>query len=108
MSASDGVSIGEWVHEFVVHQPGGEEIGPSLLKEDNTAAIQLMKNGRSNSARTGHIKLRYFFVKQYIDDGSIILEHCPTDEMIADILTKPLQGSHFEYLRSYLLGYETP
>ena len=108
MSASDGVSIGEWVHEFVVHQPGGEEIGPSLLKEDNTAAIQLMKNGRSNSARTGHIKLRYFFVKQYIDDGSIILEHCPTDEMVADILTKPLQGSHFEYLRSYLLGYEIP
>jgi len=108
MSASDGVSLGEWVHEFVIHQPGGESVGPSVLKEDNTAAIQLMKNGRSNSARTGHIKLRYFFVKQYIDDGSIILEHCPTDEMIADILTKPLQGSHFEFLRSYLLGYEIP
>jgi hypothetical protein len=108
MSASDGVSLGEWVHEFVIHQPGGEAIGPSVLKEDKTAAIHLMKNGRSNSARTGHIKLRYFFVKQYIDDGSIILEHCPTDEMVADILTKPLQGSHFEFLRSYLLGYEIP
>jgi len=108
MAASDGVSLGEWVHEFAVHQPGGASIGPSLLKEDNTAAIQLMKNGRSNSARTGHIKLRYFFVKQYIDDGSIVLEHCPTDRMVADILTKPLQGSHFEYLRSYLLGYEMP
>jgi hypothetical protein len=106
ISASDGVSVGEWVHEFVVHQPGGDSVEPTVLHEDNTAAIHLMKNGRSNSIRTGHIKLRYFFVKQYIDDGSITIEHCPTDRMIADILTKPLQGAHFERLRGFLLGYD--
>jgi hypothetical protein len=50
--------------------------------------------------------LRYFFVKQYIDDGSITIEHCPTDRMIADILTKPLQGAHFERLRGFLLSYD--
>jgi hypothetical protein len=106
MSASDGVSLGEWVHEFVFHQPGGDEVKTKILHEDNTAAIQLMRNGRSGCSRTGHIKMRYFFVKQYIDEGSISVEHCPTEQMIADILTKPLQGAHFERLRAYLLGYE--
>ena len=106
ISASDGVSVGEWVHEFALNQPGGDQLKQTVLFEDNQAAIHMMRNGRSGSARTGHIKLRYFFVKQYIDDGSIELKHCPTDTMIADILTKPLQGAHFERLRAYLLGYE--
>ena len=34
------------------------------------------------------------------------IEYCPTLDMIADILTKPLQGSLFEKLRDLLLGYE--
>ena len=45
-------------------------------------------------------------VKQYLDNGEFTLSHCPTQEMIADILTKPLQGSQFIKLRNRLLGYE--
>ena len=32
-------------------------------------------------------------------------EHCPTKEMVADLLTKPLQGDLFRTLRDMLLGY---
>ena len=38
------------------------------------------------------IALRHFFVKQYLDDGAFNIAHCPTDDVNADILTKPLQG----------------
>ncbi len=34
------------------------------------------------------------------------MEHCPATDMIADILTKPLQGYEFERLRDLLLGIE--
>ena len=47
-----------------------------------------------------------FFVKQYLDDGVMKIEHCPTKEMLADILTKPLVGEHFRILRDMLLGYK--
>ena len=66
------------------------------------------ENGRSNSDRTKHIGIRYFFVKQYVDNGTMKIQHCPTLQMIADILTKPLQGELFRRLRDLLLGYTRP
>jgi hypothetical protein len=75
------------------------------LFQDNTSTIRLAENGRSTSDRTRHIKIRYFFVKQYLDSGEMKITYCPTLEMIADILTKPLQGELFVRLRDQLLGY---
>ena len=71
------------------------------------STMNLAMNGRSNSDRTKHIKLRYFFIKQFIDSGEFELEYCPTDMMIADILTKPLQGATLKRLRDLLLGVTT-
>ena len=63
-------------------------------------------NGKSCSDRTKHTKLRYFFIKQYIVSGEFDVTHCPTEMMVADILTKPLQGKQFKTLRDKLLGYK--
>ena len=76
-----------------------------IIYEDNEAAIHLVKNGKSNSDRTKHIALRHFFVKQYLDDGTFNILHCPTEDMIADILTKPLQGPQFFKQRALVLGH---
>jgi len=64
-----------------------------------------MKSGKG-SERTRHVNIKFYFVKQYIDNGSVKLEYCPTLSMIADALTKPLQGKQFEFLRSFLLGHK--
>ena len=32
------------------------------------------------------------------------IEWCPTKEMVADFMTKPLQGSHFRRLRDLIMG----
>ena len=69
-----------------------EEEDFCILREDNSATIHLLLNGRSTSDRTKHIELRHFFVKQYLDNGTFELVHCPTEDMIADSLTIPLQG----------------
>ena len=83
----------------------GKGIKPGKFKEDNTATIQLMRNGRSLNAKTKHIKLKYYFIKQYFDNGEFELEYCPTEDMVADILTKPMQGKLFFKLRALLLGH---
>jgi hypothetical protein len=74
------------------------------LHEDNTSTISLMVNGNTSNARTRHIRVRYFFIKERIDSNEVRVEHTPTDEMVADILTKPLQGEKFRRLRDMLLN----
>ena len=92
-----------WTREFLIHQ--GYNIGAAVIKEDNQSAIQLATNGKSNSARTRHIAVRYFFLADRIKSGEITVEYLETSEMIADILTKPMQGSMFKRLRSLLLNW---
>ena len=38
--------------------------------------------------------------------GELIVEHVKTEDMVADLLTKPLQGEQFVKLRNKLLGYD--
>jgi hypothetical protein len=102
---SDATSLLVHEREFAIAQQLIDASDNVIIHEDNTAAIHLVKNGRSTSDRTKHILLRHFFVKQYLDDGTFELRHCDTENMCADILTKPLQGEQFFKLRAILLGY---
>jgi len=106
MQLSDTTSLAARERDFAIEQQHIDPSEKGILLEDNKSAIHMANNGKSISNRTRHIKVRYFFVKQYLDNGEFRLEHCPTKEMIADILTKPLQGELFIQLRDLLLGYE--
>ena len=55
-----------------------------------------------------HVETRYFWMHDRIKRGQIELKHTVTLAMIADILTKPVQGLLFFDLRNRLLGYELP
>ena len=102
ITLSDAVSIAAYNVNFLKGQ--GYNVCADL-KQDNTSTIRLAEHGRSNSDRTKHIAVRFYFVKQYLDDNVMKIQHCPTKEMIADICTKPIQGSQFKILRDMLLGY---
>jgi len=66
-----------------------------------------MKNGRfSSGKKTKHIQAKFFFIKDRIDDGEMIVVNCPTEGMWADILTKPLQRKAFRVMRSKLMNCE--
>jgi hypothetical protein len=106
VTQSDSVSYGFRILNFVKAQ--GYDIEQGIIHQDNQAAIRLAENGRSTSNKTRHIKIRYFFLKQFLDTGELQVVYCPTDVMVADVLTKPLQGEHFAKGRGYLLGYVSP
>ncbi len=74
----------------------GYQVSDSIVYQDNQSAILLEENGKASSGRqTRHINIRYFFVKDRIDSGDMRVTYCPTEEMIADFFTKPLQGGAF-------------
>ena len=70
------------------------------------STISMINNGVSKSNRTRHMNVRYFWTKERVDSGEISIVYMPTDNMIADILTKPLQGDKFVSLRRQLLNWD--
>jgi hypothetical protein len=87
-----------WLHQFIgeVFQPLTNQIP---LHSDSQAAIALTHD-RSYHARTKHIDIRYHFIQFVINNGTINLIYCPTDNMVADTLTKALpniKAKHFTF-----------
>jgi hypothetical protein len=95
----------EWTKLFLEAQ--GYHVKDVVLYQDNLSAMLLEKNGKaSSSKRTKHLHLRYFYVKDKIDCGELRIEHCPTDKMVADFFTKPLQGTLFRKMRDYIMNID--
>ena len=60
---------------------------PITVHVDNVGAIWL-SNNRTTSDRTKHIDIRTSFVKEYQEDGKIIIKFVKSEENEADIFTK--------------------
>ena len=94
-----------WTKLFLKCQ--GIDISNNIVEHDNKSAIRLEKNGRwSAGKRSKVLNVRYFFISDQIEQGNVMVEYKPTGEMLADFLTKPLQGSAFQKFRSQLMGCE--
>ena len=74
---------------------------PTIINEDNQGAICLTKNTKGHS-RAKHIDIKYHFIRENVQNKEIELKYCPTDKMVADILTKALPRQRFEDLRSLM------
>jgi hypothetical protein len=91
-----------WTGHFLLEQ--GFCVKESLLYQGNTSSILIEKNGQSSCSKwTGHMNIRYVFVKDQVDLKRVRIEHCPTADMIADYFTKPLQGAPFQKLRDLIM-----
>ena len=92
-----------WTLYFLHEQ--GYEVTENKIYQDNKSAILLEKNGGlSSSQRTRHINVRYFFIKDKVENNEMQIVYCPTEDMIGDFYTKPLQGEKFVRFRKLILG----
>ena len=78
---------------------------PMTVDQDNTSTITLAYMGRpSLHARRRFIDTKYFWFKQYPDDGTIELQFKPTKEMVADCLASIRSGKDFLRFRDLTMG----
>ena len=83
----------------------GYKQNESVIKQDNKSAILLEENGkRSSSQRTRAINIRYFYITDQIKKGNVRVDYCGTNEMVADYMTKPLEGGAFTKLWNIIMG----
>ena len=99
---SESLNTVIWLRDFLISQ--GYDMGPAVIYQDNMSTITMIENGSGSNERTRYINIKFFFAHDRAKKGEITIKHMPTDDMLADFLTKPLQGEKFRMMRSKLLN----
>lgn len=63
-----------------------------------------MNGERSSGKRTRHIDIRYCFICDRIASGELSVKFWPTEDMVGDFFTTPLQGAPFRKFRYQVLN----
>jgi len=71
------------------------------LRVDSKSAIDLAKHLVAHG-RSKHIETHFHFLRDQVNKGKLEVEHCKTEEQVADLLTKPLKTNNFEYSKNKL------
>lgn len=81
---------------------GEPESTPTTIWEDNQAVIDItMRDGIT--ARTKHIEVKWYYIRDLQKDGIVNISKKHTDENVADIYTKRLSVEKFEIFRDELV-----
>ncbi|CAJ1929568.1 unnamed protein product [Cylindrotheca closterium] len=103
VGVDDVITIILWTKLFMEAQ--GYPIEKNILYQDNQSAVLLEVNGRKSAGKQSRaLNIRYYFVTHQVEKGNLVVEYCPTDAMIADFFTKPLQGEKFRQFCDEILG----
>ena len=80
----------------------------TILAKDNESEIRMLVNGKAScTSNSKHVAIKYFWCTDRIKKGKISVRHCPTEKMVADYMSKPLQGKLFISFRGHvLMGWE--
>ena len=99
MSLTSAVQEAVWMRRLL--QALGVKLESLVIYEDNQGSIKMAHNPVLHS-QTKHIDIRYHYIRETVAEGTVMLQYCPTKDMVADILTKPLGKGRFEILRGKL------
>ena len=89
----------------LMKEVGLEQLEPTTIYQDNQAAIQISNNRGALAKKTRAMDMRTLTVRNKVEDMKVIPVYCETAHMLADIGTKALEPTHFEFLRDQMTGY---
>jgi hypothetical protein len=97
VAATTAACQGIWLARLLGEMLNEEPLQPKLLV-DNKSAISLAKNPVFHE-RSKHIDVKYHFIREQVEQGSVCIDYVRTSDQLADILTKALGRMIFQGLR---------
>ena len=92
-----------WTKNFLDAQ--GYDVKDTIIYQDNMSTIRLAENGRASvGKRSRHLNIKYFFITDLIRNKQVSVQYCPTDEIQADYMSKPVTGRKFHHDRRILMN----
>ena len=86
-----------WMRQLTTELGNSPETA-TVIYEDNQSAISMTKNPQYHG-KAKHIAIKYHFIREQVSNGTVNLQYCPTEEMVADMFTKGLSRERFCKLR---------
>jgi len=100
IAATSAAKEALWLRSLIT-QLFGTTLDATMLFSNNQSAIALTKDHQYH-ARTKHINIRFHFICWIVEEGSLQLVFCPTDNMVADTLTKALPSPKVKHFAAEL------
>jgi hypothetical protein len=98
VAATSAATQGVWL-AWLLTDLRQEEAEPVELRVDNKSALTLLKNPVFHE-RSKHIRVRYHYVRQCVEEGSVHAEFISTQDQLADIGTKAFGRVRFQELHA--------
>ena len=98
MALSSAAQEAIWMRELN-SDLGNRQVKPTVVYEDNQSAIAMSKNPQFHG-RSKHISIKYHFIREQVSNNKISLKYCPTEDMVANLLTKGIGPEKFGRLRA--------
>ena len=92
------------VRKLLAELNGEDEGDQVLIFEDNHACAQWAEKEGLDHNRTKHIDIRYHMIRDNVKKQNVKVEICPTQEMVADIMTKALGSDLHERATMKMMG----
>ena len=87
---------------------GAQGYTPNMvLCKDNKSEIWMLLNGKAScTSNSKHVAIKYFWSTDRVKNHDIQVEYCPTEKMLADYMSKAVQGALFTLFRNVIMGWE--
>ena len=72
-----------------------------MCNSDNHSCVKVSENHVFHD-RSKHIEIKYHYIRDMVQRKAVHVQYLPTHEKIADIFTKPLAKTKFEYFHERL------
>ncbi|KNZ45381.1 hypothetical protein VP01_818g6 [Puccinia sorghi] len=93
----DGVQESQWI-TYLIEELWKEKLEPSEFNVDNLGLLEKIKNFGSNS-KTKHLDIKMKWLREMRDSNQINVKLIPSEEMVADALTKASNGNSLKRLQ---------
>ena len=93
MATATGSCQAVWLRR-ILEVVGRNQISPIVIYFDNSSAIKLSRNSVLHG-RSKHIDVCFHFLRELIRNEMVELQHCSSQEQVADVMTKPLKLEDF-------------
>ena len=90
----------EWHHEWFKRQ--GYDMKTPLIFQHNTSTITLVTKG-GGKTRNKTMRVKQAVILEGFKNGYYEFEYIPTDDMVADIYTKPLSGMKYYRFKKFIM-----